>query len=286
MACQFFVVFQKPPKIETVIYYFLNVKVKYKEMEKLTHENERKEWLTMADFYSQTNKVDVAALKTWAFNNGFEYTRLAAKNIAVRKVKGGKGNQIKHCQDKAATEFNSINSVVEPVAQAPVQIKHSKLCKCAKCVASKQPVVDTNEANLVIATNLRMVKTLTVKVSEMQVIIDFQNKVLDDNEKMITKLKSDIALVKLEFEQYKMLKNEPLPNVEKAEESEGAYYCEGCDDLFEYDDSDNKGGICLMCNKCANCGCSCDSESNDESVVKEEEESESESEEEEEEEDD
>ena len=83
----------------------------------------------MADFYSDTNKVDVAALKTWAYNNGFEYTRLAAKNTAVRKVKGGRGNQIKHCQDKAATEFNSINSVVEPVAQAPVQIKHSKLCK-------------------------------------------------------------------------------------------------------------------------------------------------------------
>ena len=39
---------------------------------------------------------------------------------------------------------------------------------------------------------------------------------------------------------------------------EDLYTCWGCDCQFDYHDRDKKGGICLMCHKCTDCGCDCD----------------------------
>ena len=42
------------------------------------------------------------------------------------------------------------------------------------------------------------------------------------------------------------------------------YECDGCHGMFDYKMRDDKGGICLPCRHCCDCGCCCDEEEADE----------------------
>ena len=46
-----------------------------------------------------------------------------------------------------------------------------------------------------------------------------------------------------------------------------SYECEKCGDWVDYEDRDDKGGICLDCMRCCDCGCECEHESEDEYEV-------------------
>ena len=43
------------------------------------------------------------------------------------------------------------------------------------------------------------------------------------------------------------------------------YKCNGCGELFDFYDNDNKGGICGECMKCTNCGCDGDHDDDNDS---------------------
>ena len=146
------------------------------------------------------------------------------------------------------------NQIVEPVETVPVE------------------TVEMETANIVVNTMLRTIEKLTRQ-------LDNAKSMISDLEQDNRDLKIDLDEAKNDNKKYKNeinnlntvfeALNEPA---KKKDSSACAYPCYGCNMLYMYDMSDGQGGICMLCNRCADCGCKCDgaSDADDEESDEEE----------------
>lgn len=168
------------------------------------------EWTTVGDYRADLGTNPTSKLVTWAYNNGFEYSRLIPKNTEVRKI-GTVAAQVKYCHDKAAEAKAKINGTVvaEPVIVKPAKVKHDATCRCTACKAAKTNVIVepvTLPTQAPIATLSAMLPNDFNGV--ITSIINIQSKMAADlrkKQEIIDKLQADNTNLKLGIEQFKML---------------------------------------------------------------------------------
>jgi len=246
------------------------------------------EWTSLAGYRQELGTNPKTKLNSWCASNGLDYARMIPKNTAVRKVEGV-ANQIAYCQQKArdystgtapepVAAVKPKNTITEPIAalatalppefDGVITAMRSMYDKLANDLSAAQSAL-ARATRSEVAMHQRLMEATaeTNTLTNKCVILEAQ----------IRKLKNDVASVKLEAEQIKLLKpNAPAPAPEPEVQ------CDECqaiilDDYVRGDfETDGYDVLCAICADNRGVNDVSEKESSDNSVVELSDESESE----------
>jgi len=117
--------------------------------------------------------------------------------------------------------------------------------------------VPVDDANIVVNTMLRTIQKLTLQLDNARSKIGDLEEEKSSLRIELNDAKSDIKKQKSEIENLSTVFETLNEAAKKKDAGSAAYPCYECNKLFIYDMTDGQGGICTLCNRCADCGCQC-----------------------------